>query len=59
MIVNSKEIVYEDSDSRTGCAKCRMLEENAVKAANELNIEYQLEEITDPDKIKKIIKENR
>lgn len=31
----------------TGCAKCNKLAAEAEKAANELNIEYQLEKVTD------------
>lgn len=35
----------------TGCAKCRQLTENAEKAAKELNLEYELEKITDINQI--------
>ncbi|MCW5965886.1 MAG: TM0996/MTH895 family glutaredoxin-like protein [Bryobacterales bacterium] len=35
----------------TGCAKCRQLTENAEKAAQELNLDYQLEKITDINQI--------
>ncbi|MGE5343507.1 MAG: thioredoxin family protein [Candidatus Omnitrophota bacterium] len=34
-----------------GCAKCHKLEENARKAATELNIDFNLEKITDIQKI--------
>ena len=34
-----------------GCPKCKMLAENAETAAKELGIEYQLEKVTDLDKI--------
>lgn len=35
----------------TGCAKCRQLTENAEKAAQELNLDYELEKITDINQI--------
>jgi small redox-active disulfide protein 2 len=35
----------------TGCPKCKQLTENAEKAAKELGIEYQIEKITDINKI--------
>ncbi len=35
----------------TGCPKCRKLAENAEAAAKELGIEYEIEKITDLDKI--------
>jgi small redox-active disulfide protein 2 len=35
----------------TGCAKCNKLEENAKKAATELNIDFHLEKVTDIQKI--------
>lgn len=35
----------------TGCPKCKQLTENAEKAAKELGIEYQIEKITDLNKI--------
>ncbi|MCP4213327.1 MAG: thioredoxin family protein [bacterium] len=35
----------------TGCAKCTKLAETTEKAAQELNIQYELEKITDMDKI--------
>ena len=35
----------------TGCPKCKKLTENAETAANELGIEYQLEKVTDINKI--------
>ena len=35
----------------TGCPKCRKLAENAEAAAKALGIEYQLEKVTDIDRI--------
>ena len=35
----------------TGCPKCKKLAENAEFAAKELNLEYQLEKVTDINKI--------
>ncbi len=35
----------------TGCPKCRKLAENAEAAARGLGIEYEIEKITDLDKI--------
>lgn len=35
----------------TGCPKCKQLSENAEKAAKELGIQYELEKITDINKI--------
>jgi small redox-active disulfide protein 2 len=35
----------------TGCAKCNKLTELAEKSARELDIEFELEKVTDPDKI--------
>jgi len=35
----------------TGCAKCNKLAETAETAAKEMNIEYQLEKVTELDKI--------
>ncbi len=35
----------------TGCAKCQKLTENAVAAANELGVPYELEEVTDIQQI--------
>jgi len=35
----------------TGCPKCNKLAELADKAAQELNLEYQLEKVTDINKI--------
>lgn len=35
----------------TGCPKCRKLAENAEAAAKELGIEYEIEKVTDLDKI--------
>ena len=35
----------------TGCPKCRKLTENAEAAAKELGVEYQLEKVTDINKI--------
>lgn len=35
----------------SGCVKCVKLEENAIKAANELNLEYEIEKIQDINKI--------
>ena len=35
----------------TGCPKCRKLAENAEAAAKELGIAYEIEKITDLDKI--------
>ncbi len=37
----------------TGCAKCRTLSEQTEAAAKELGIEYQLEKVTDIQKILK------
>lgn len=34
-----------------GCAKCKQLAETAAQAADELGIEYELEKISDLDKI--------
>ena len=35
----------------TGCPKCRTLTEHAERAATELGIDYELEKVTDMDKI--------
>jgi small redox-active disulfide protein 2 len=35
----------------TGCAKCKKLAERAEKAASELDIQYELEKVTDLNKI--------
>jgi len=35
----------------TGCPKCKQLTENAEKAAKEMDIEYQIEKVTDINKI--------
>jgi len=35
----------------TGCPKCKQLSENAEKAAKELGIQYQIEKVTDINKI--------
>jgi small redox-active disulfide protein 2 len=35
----------------TGCPKCKKLAENAETAAKELNLEYELEKVTDITKI--------
>lgn len=35
----------------TGCPKCRKLAENTEKAAKELGIEYEIEKVTDINKI--------
>lgn len=35
----------------TGCPKCKQLTENAEKAAKELGIDYQIEKVTDINKI--------
>jgi small redox-active disulfide protein 2 len=35
----------------TGCAKCQKLTENAVAAANELGVPYELEKVTDIQQI--------
>ena len=35
----------------TGCPKCRKLAENAEAAAKELGIEYEIEKVTDLDKL--------
>ncbi|MDI6700128.1 MAG: thioredoxin family protein [bacterium] len=35
----------------TGCPKCIKLEENAIQAANELNLEFEIEKIKDIQKI--------
>lgn len=35
----------------TGCPKCNQLAENAKKAADELSLSYELEKVTDINKI--------
>ena len=35
----------------TGCPKCRKLAENAESAAKELGLDYELEKVTDINKI--------
>ena len=35
----------------TGCPKCRMLTEHAERAARELGLDYELEKITEIEKI--------
>lgn len=35
----------------TGCAKCKMLEENAVQAVKELGVTAEIEKITEIDRI--------
>ncbi|HOK39741.1 MAG TPA: thioredoxin family protein [bacterium] len=35
----------------TGCPKCKQLTENAEKAAKEAGIEYEIEKVTDINKI--------
>lgn len=35
----------------TGCAKCRMLAEHAERAARELGLDYELEKVTDLERI--------
>ncbi len=35
----------------TGCAKCRMLTEHAERAAQELGLDYELEKVTELEKI--------
>lgn len=35
----------------TGCAKCKKLAEETEKAAKELNIKYEIEKVTDIEKI--------
>lgn len=35
----------------TGCAKCKKLAESTVSAAKELQIDYELEKVTDINKI--------
>ena len=35
----------------TGCPKCKQLAENAEKAAKELGIQYEMEKVTDINKI--------
>ena len=35
----------------TGCPKCRQLSENAETAANDLGIEYEIEKVSDINKI--------
>jgi small redox-active disulfide protein 2 len=37
----------------TGCPKCKKLAENAEAAANELEVEYQLEKVTEINEIMK------
>jgi small redox-active disulfide protein 2 len=37
----------------TGCPKCKKLAENAEQAAKQLNIEHQIEKITDINEIMK------
>jgi small redox-active disulfide protein 2 len=35
----------------TGCAKCRLLTEHAERAAQELGLDYELEKVTDIERI--------
>ena len=35
----------------TGCPKCRLLTEHAERAAQELGLDYELEKVTDLDRI--------
>lgn len=35
----------------TGCPKCRMLTEHTERAAQELGLDYQMEKVTDFDRI--------
>ena len=35
----------------TGCPKCKQLAENAATAAKELNLDYELEKVTDINQI--------
>ena len=35
----------------TGCPKCRLLTEHAEKAATELGLDYEMEKVTDLDRI--------
>lgn len=35
----------------TGCPKCRLLTEHAERAAQELGLDYELEKVTDIEKI--------
>jgi small redox-active disulfide protein 2 len=35
----------------TGCAKCRLLTEHAERAAQELGLDYELEKVTDLERI--------
>ncbi len=35
----------------TGCMKCKMLAEHAERAAQELGLDYELEKVTELDKI--------
>jgi small redox-active disulfide protein 2 len=35
----------------TGCPKCRLLTEHAERAARELGLDYELEKVTDIEKI--------
>lgn len=35
----------------TGCPKCRLLTEHAERAAQELGLDYELEKVTDLEKI--------
>lgn len=35
----------------TGCPKCKKLYDNALKAAKELNLDFEIEKIEDIDKI--------
>ena len=37
----------------TGCPKCKKLTENAESAAKELGVEYEIEKVTDINKIMK------
>ncbi|MEZ5332827.1 MAG: thioredoxin family protein [Thermoanaerobaculia bacterium] len=37
--------------SGTGCPKCRLLTEHAEKAATELGLDFELEKVTDLDRI--------
>ena len=42
-----KEREDENTDIRTGCPKCKKLAEMAEKVAQELDLDYEIEKVTD------------
>jgi small redox-active disulfide protein 2 len=51
-IVNTKEVTMKKIQILgTGCAKCKKLAQLAEKAAGELDIQYELEKVTDLNEI--------